>query len=942
MNRFTPWHRLIWKDLAQLRSLGMAWLIAAIGLNLLALFLPEQTARFQQLSMIWLLLPNLAALGVPAMLVGHERETGSLGWLRTLPVAWWRVADAKLLAGFLFVAAAWLVATAFFAAATAVTPVPAAVWYVPTGRLSAPTMLSGMFLSGIFYSGWLLLFGFVTAYVGRSTVISLVALVPLMVVASLAAFAAYEAMVPAFGLPWMVASAAAAWLAVAGLQRLLAWRSLAVPDGRWGSWISPDRPVSAATIAKPGAGTAFRPPRTAANGRPAASVALLWQQARQIGPPAVFITLMACGLALRSWGGGYPTPLDAFFVPVLATWLGCLAFVSDSTGRRYGFLADRGVSPLLVWWTRLALPTLLLVAMIIAARGPLTAIAAATPVAIVVGLALAQSIAHATRRPALAVLASIAYVAVVGAGLIAYATIAGMFGPPMAISAAMPVVIVVCFAIGQLVSQWARRPSLAFLASIAYAAIVGGGLTILYSVEWYGDYASTAVLVAVTLLFATARLTPRWLDDRRDWGFDVRVIAYTALALLLPSLAVFGHRWATTPAAMPHWRATMAQASLPGTPPARDATIRGSLGLSADEIDKLDKLRPDRSERQPRLIPTAVSLRALEQQLELELADPDPFAGRVTLAALLEAMIIEHIPGHTRILLTPGGPPRLADGSQLGQLGDVNSPHDAEWPPERLGKLQQSATEVVLAWAVRLRRRAAEGELPLRYLLFVDEAEHWVLQKLQGQASIVQADGIFWDRQTIRSVLDGFPDRKLRRESRRVALVREWQAYQQQFWVSPDGMPVDKTFVGVSLAERMGMRASLSLERRRIDRQLDRLVKALLDTLQKQDETIAGAAKMPIPDLPRTISHDHRGLRVVRPIPNVVLTSPDWSEAERAAREVFHPNPGRYPWYASRFTWAGPEAFVESPSPFQPSTPGFVTWNPGFELMLDRLRDTVP
>ncbi len=205
------------------------------------------------------------------------------------------------------------------------------------------------------------------------------------------------------------------------------------------------------------------------------------------------------------------TEFSPLVVALGSCWLGTLAFYGDNVRRRCAFLADRGLSPSHVWWTRLAPSALCL--------------------ALLLSLAISLRFLPANWRWH------------------------GIFSNTRNHPALLPSLLLVGFAFGQLVGQWVRRPTLAFFGAPAYGLFSCMVLFFLFSI--YGSYAWTSILMVPVLLFATWRLTRRWLDDRIDGGFHGRVLAYTALATLMPILAIFGHRYATIPAEMPQWRSEM-------------------------------------------------------------------------------------------------------------------------------------------------------------------------------------------------------------------------------------------------------------------------------------------------------------------------------------------------------------------------------------------------
>ncbi len=106
---------LLWKDGKSLQSLVLAIWIGILLFNLIV-FVIGVWADGPTLGgyiSVWLLMPNLVALGAPAMLVGTEEESGTLDWLRTLPVAWQKVIDSKFVAALAAVLATFLFASLF-------------------------------------------------------------------------------------------------------------------------------------------------------------------------------------------------------------------------------------------------------------------------------------------------------------------------------------------------------------------------------------------------------------------------------------------------------------------------------------------------------------------------------------------------------------------------------------------------------------------------------------------------------------------------------------------------------------------------------------------------------------------------------------------------------------------------------------------------------------
>ncbi len=213
--------------------------------------------------------------------------------------------------------------------------------------------------------------------------------------------------------------------------------------------------------------------------------------------------------------------LAPLIVAIGASWIGGLAFYGDNVRRRCAFFADRGISPTLIWFTRVLVPVLCCV--------------------VLVGLALLGGIGGRH-------------------GGIAFAAL-----------------IIVMLSFGQLVGQWMQRPVMTFLAAPAYTAVAAVILVIVLSL--YSTYIWMAIWVAPVMLLASWRLCGRWLAGRVDFGYQWRVFAYTALAIAVPIAVVMGSRYFSTPAFMPQWQAKMLAVQMPA-----DTDTNTLNGINREDI----------------------------------------------------------------------------------------------------------------------------------------------------------------------------------------------------------------------------------------------------------------------------------------------------------------------------------------------------------------------
>ena len=180
--------RLIWKDARTLASLTIAIFVGVIVFNLLQIVLASTTEirsddQFWVAYGIWIVMPNLIALGAPAMLVGGEEESGALAWLRTLPASWQAITRSKLLVSGTALLVVFIAGTIGFQIQWNSFPEYSIDRLRATGN--APEHFALHLIGQLFFSVVLLLASFTTAHLFRSPVSALVAVVPIMVALTL-------------------------------------------------------------------------------------------------------------------------------------------------------------------------------------------------------------------------------------------------------------------------------------------------------------------------------------------------------------------------------------------------------------------------------------------------------------------------------------------------------------------------------------------------------------------------------------------------------------------------------------------------------------------------------------------------------------------------------------------------------------------------------------
>lgn len=441
---------------------------------------------------LWVLAPGLVAFGAAAMLVGTEEDGGTLLWLRSLPVSWQRIAGSKLIVALLAFAFTWGFATVV-------------LWLLShgwEGRLR-PTA-HDQFLAAssfLFFELLLLLLGFFVAYFVRNPLLGLLLLLPITFAAGITFVLVGEklGLITAGGQLSLGAVLFALGLLVACglLQHAASRRRLAGPLPQRGSPVDSLQHNS----------SYYLPPLVGIHSKPSPTASLLWQQVRQTAPLGSLLIVTSVVLMIPFLTTlGDPSGLHGWLIllavlgpacwVLTATWMGTLVFYWDNQHRHYEFLAERGVSPTKVWWTRMLPPVC----------GYLILLS------ITIGLTIAFGIGSSARTDGIWQL--------------------------MAMTT-------VLFAFAQLVSQWIRRPILAFMAAPAYA--VACLLPMVYVLEEmrFGSFA-TMILAVPILLFASWRLTRPWLEGQHGPRQVVQATGYTLLAIAVPCLAAIGGRVMST------------------------------------------------------------------------------------------------------------------------------------------------------------------------------------------------------------------------------------------------------------------------------------------------------------------------------------------------------------------------------------------------------------
>ena len=345
MNRSVVLRRLCWKEFRQL--LPLVVMLAAIGLVFQILLLiskPQHTSLTQNLFFSGL--PGLFAAGVGALLVGQERDSGTLFWMASLPIRKQDIIRVKFLAGIVGLVSVWTFSFALF--------------LVSNGFTSLKTELD--IASGILYSIFLLFVSFATAWTFRSTFVGLLVLVSVAMSYTITG-----------NLLTQVTEAKSSDFFTTDFSKtivLVAISALAL----WLGWIAALRalgPIAPVRFTQRAiSGVSFFD-RSIVDRRTIQTPwsALIWQFAAQNRAMLAGLTLLfllplcigSCAIILNRPGSSSDwievfTRFGFIISFVSISWLGVVTFQGDNLNQRIRFLSDRGILPRTIWLTRQTVP----------------------------------------------------------------------------------------------------------------------------------------------------------------------------------------------------------------------------------------------------------------------------------------------------------------------------------------------------------------------------------------------------------------------------------------------------------------------------------------------------------------------------------------------------------------------------------------------------------
>jgi len=474
--------RLVWKEIRQ----GFPLLAVLLGVELLLhtlMVLGAGNADVREAHLlIMVLMPSLFAVGAGAILISQDKEQRTIGWLNSLPIAARTILRAKFSVGIGGLAIVWLasiVMTLLFDSSS--------FSNMRKSNEGLPNVIWP--LNSIF----LLLLGFATAWRWNSVLVALVMILPLAMFPTVVCLIECEIRADLFSLRDFLPDGLVAinYLLAISLSGWFAWRfgdaylTAKDSDRRWSQrWPSVDfRTLRQSSL-----------PKTTQGLTPT----LVWQFAWQnrMIPIAILALIAIPVLAVLLHFSG-TKPDDWLFLPsvacwLIASWLGASVFQSDTLQSRIRFMAERGVAPNAIWWTRQIIPASL--------------------------FALA------------------AMILVLFVWLVPTASISNGPSPSNSIPLiALAVTLVIAFyAAGQWYGQLFRSPIVSLVTVPAAMGLVVGysffAVTALGSTIWL-------LLISLSIAFVATRVMMHpWMDGRTDMRYWLGHAGFLSVAVVLPAV----------------------------------------------------------------------------------------------------------------------------------------------------------------------------------------------------------------------------------------------------------------------------------------------------------------------------------------------------------------------------------------------------------------------
>lgn len=478
MNNRLVIQRLWWKELRQL--VPMLIMLPTIAAVLLLLYwITNETDHHSWPAgvVVFLGMPGLFAVGAGALLVGQEKESRTILWLSSLPIRSQTIVRIKTAAAVLGLAVLWFIS---------------GIYFLSRERFESPMSDVEHFWVWPANSLFLLFAGFALAWKNKSALVALLLVVPIAIVPYVLAVLVHRTLAVGNGIERDPSAAT-----VISVQLVCSVIALVAADWIGCRALLPEW-VKAKRVkhAQESTGNLRSDSFSASYGATQSPLpALIWQFAKQsrallIGASVMLIVASSFSF-LTSVGSRPPAP-DALAVLLGylgVSWLGVSVFQSDSSHQRIRFLADRGISPRLVWVTRQVVPITIIVT-------------------ILLGSLLLATLVNPLRLQASSNLS-----------VMALLTMALLF---------------VIFSFSQWVGQVITSPIVSMVTAPLLSLIPFGAYS--FATGTLGAPILLVVVAAMLPFAATYFSTRRWMDRRFGMRYWCTQAGYAALIFLLPAL----------------------------------------------------------------------------------------------------------------------------------------------------------------------------------------------------------------------------------------------------------------------------------------------------------------------------------------------------------------------------------------------------------------------
>ncbi len=361
--------RIWWKEFRQLLPLMIA--LPTLSLLLMAIYLMVvPNGQFDPGVMLtfFLVAPMLYSAAAGAVLVSQEFDGRTLTWLSALPISARQLLGNKTLVGLVGLTILWCLSLACIALWN---------WKYPNYMNTASITLLWLLITYGLYSIYILTCAFTAAWIFRSMLASLIAIVPLAILPLLLAALFVN-------LPWMIdgsnnnhyspdppltvsfGSLLISQVLVAGIGYWVAMRRLHATAARPSLAVLGFAGESLQAVS----GNWFESLRGDSQSRTLPSspfASLSWQfQHQHLGMlVSLIVVLVASAIGMsqdpnRAEARNSLLPILPIVVVPAICLLGLIVFQGDNVQQRIRFLAERGVAPGQIWWSRQCLPLAIL------------------------------------------------------------------------------------------------------------------------------------------------------------------------------------------------------------------------------------------------------------------------------------------------------------------------------------------------------------------------------------------------------------------------------------------------------------------------------------------------------------------------------------------------------------------------------------------------------